>query len=112
MAVLVSYVMPTQKTAVAYEIIVSQNGDQSVKTAIANASAYLSYADTTDNIGLYSDTFDVNVYGNSGQQDYGIGLCICVSIDENNINIEHFEEEMERLSRVETFERVPYQRID
>jgi hypothetical protein len=98
--------MPT----VAYEVIVSQSGNQSENVAVANASKWLAYADTTNTIG-YANIFDVNVYGGESSQDYGIGLCIATPIGSLSDKA-RFEREVENLSKVETFEEVHYQRLD
>ena len=98
----------------AYEIIVSQDGEQSDETAVANASKYLSFVDRTDTFGYTGDVFDVNIYGGEGGQDYGIGLCVAVMLDgwSDSDKDEQFEQELERLSRVETFEQVHYEPLE
>lgn len=102
----------------AFEVIVSQSGEQSKKNAVANAAKYLAYADTTDTFGLEGDVFDVNIYGGGvrsvGQredgtmEDYGIGLSVAVPIPSAEYRRD-FEDELSNLAKVETFERVGYQ---
>ena len=95
----------------AFEVIVSQDG-QSKKNAVANAAKYLAYADTTDTFGLEGDVFDVNIYGgpSSGADAAvsGVGLSVAVPIPSAEYRRE-FEAELERLAKVESFERVGYQ---
>lgn len=110
--------MPTQ----AFEVIVSQNGEQSENNAVANASKYLAYADRTDTFGYHGDVFDVNVYGgptsgadaeDSGKprpasEDYGIGLCFAAPIPSDD-DLKRFMDEMTQLAHVESVERVHYE---
>lgn len=96
----------------AFEVIVSQGGQQSEQNAVANAAKYLAYADTTDTFGLEGDVFDVNVYGGatvgSPNESYGIGLSVAVPIPSAEYR-RNFEAELDRLAKVESFERVGYQ---
>jgi len=97
--------MPT----VAYEVIVSQSGNQSENVAVANAVKEIVYADTSKSF-AYADVFDVNIYG-GGSQDYGIGVCVAIPIAASQDKA-RFEKEMDTLAKVETFEEVHYQRLD
>jgi hypothetical protein len=100
----------------AFEVIVSQDGQQSENTAVANAAKHLAYADQTDTFGLEGDVFDVNIYGGPEErgdgtakyQDYGIGLSVAVPIPSAEYR-RNFEAELDSLAKVETFERVGYQ---
>ncbi len=98
--------MPT----VAYEVIVSQSGNQPENNAVANAAKYLSYADRTDTVGYHGDIFDVNVYGRN-EFDWGIGLCVALPVASPDDRL-RFESEMEQLAKVESFEEVHYQRVE
>jgi len=96
----------------AFEVIVSQNGEQSENTAVANAAKYLAYADQTDTFGLEGDVFDVNVYGGDlaegGPQDYGIGLCFAAPFPSDTY-LKLFMDEMVTLAKVESVEQVHYE---
>lgn len=93
--------MPTE----AFEVIVSQSGEMNQNVAIANAAKYLAYADQTDTFGYGGDVFDVNMYGGSETQDYGIGLCFMASV-ENDDALKRFMDEMTTLAHVESVERL------
>jgi len=95
-------------TVQAFEVIVSQNGEQSESNAVANASKYLAYGDQTDTFGLWGDVFDVNVYGGEDGEDYGIGLCFAAPIV-NDSELKSFMDEMVVLAKVESVERVDYE---
>lgn len=92
----------------AFEVIVSQDGSQSEKNAVANASKYLAYADQTDTFGYHGDVFDVNVYDGDGGRDYGIGLCFAAPINGDD-HLKGFMSEMVTLAHVESVERVSYE---
>lgn len=115
--------MPT----VAYEVIVSQSGNQSENVAVANAVKEIVYADTSKSF-AYADVFDVNIYGPtsgagavgrdkpnsqsaSESQDYGIAVCVAIPVAASQDKA-RFEKEMDTLAKVETFEEVHYQRLD
>ena len=100
--------MPTE----AFEVIVSQSGEMNQNVAVANASKYLAYADRTDTFGYDGDVFDVNMYGGPTQeQDYGIGLCFAATIV-NDDELKAFMDEMTQLAKVESVERVHYERME
>lgn len=93
----------------AFEIIVSADGELDRDVAIAQATQYLTYTEHTDTVGL-GGVFDVNVYGDdSTDQDYGIGLCVEASLNGDD-GLKRFMDEMAQLERVESVERVSFQR--
>lgn len=105
----------------AFEVIVSRNGQMSEQVAIASASKYLSYADTSDTYGYLGDIIEINVYGghnegsglsdtgplNSDERDYGIGLVFAVVITSEQ-EMDRFTRQLEDLAYVESFEQIPY----
>jgi len=106
----------------AFEVIVSRNGQMSEQVAIASASKYLSYADTSDTYGYLGDIIEINVYGghsggsdstdtgplNSVEQDYGIGLVFAVVITSEQ-EMDRFTRQLEDLAYVESFEQIHYE---
>ena len=94
-----------------FEVIVGvAEGIADSTVAIAHASQYLAYADRTDTYGYHGDTFDVNVYGEE-DGPFGIGLCFAVPLPSDN-DLKRFIDEMAQLSKVESVERVHYERLD
>ena len=94
-----------------FEVIVGvAEGIADSKVAIAHASQYLAYADRTDTYGYHGDTFDVNVYGR-GTGPFGIGLCFAAPLPSDD-DLKRFMDEMAQLSKVESVERIHYERLD
>lgn len=92
----------------AYEIIVSQNGEQSEQNAIANATNTLSQIATDLNVEF--DVFDVNVYDGEDGRDYGIGLC--AAIDATETTHESFLITLDNESAVESVEEVHHEPLN
>ena len=91
-----------------FEVIVGvAEGIADSTVAIAHASQYLAYADRTDTYGYHGDTFDVNVYG----EGHAIGLCFAAPLPSDD-DLKRFMDEMAQLSKVESVERVHYERLD
>lgn len=96
----------------AFEVIVGVSGQiESERVAIAEASSYLSYGDTSDTVGLTSEIIDVDTYGGGDGRDWGIGLTVSLVI-ENDDELKRFMDEMVALAKVESVERVGIQGLD
>lgn len=93
----------------AFEVIISQSGEQSESTAIANATNKLITIATELNISE-SDIFEVNVYDGDGGLDYGVGLCVAFS-DMSEVTKESFLISLDNEETVESVEEVHYEQL-
>jgi len=83
-------------------VSVSFDSCRNEKSAIAEASRYLAYADITDSFGYQGRIFGVNVE-NDGDWIIELHFDIIIRMDEHR---EHFFNEMEKLAKVESIEQV------
>jgi len=98
--------MPSQ----AFEVIVGQpESIDSERVAIAESARYLAYSDQTDTFGYHGAVFEVNVFGGGDGEGWGIGLQFDAVISSDD-ELKAFMDEMAQLSKVESVERVSYER--
>lgn len=86
-----------------FSIVVGTLAKADEQVAIADASAYLAFADQTDTFGYSPDIKTVKVYRD---EDGPIAVDIRVSLAvENDAHLKRFVDQMTHLSRVRSLER-------
>ena len=93
--------MPTQ----GYEVVVGVTGHTDEQNAIADASQYLGYADQTDTFGYRADVTDVKVISDA---DGPTAVSLHFVVQETENQLDRFENELDILARVESFDRLRY----